>query len=301
MRQATQPSRSSRGPLRIKALSAAWRPSSRAQGRPGRDRSRKPATPSAVQRCTQSPSVWPLIPASSAALSRGRPSSALASASSRAPTRLSCSRRASRRSSAGSRAVRIDKGAGMAGAPNMAAAGTAQPPLRSVTTSADRYDKWHLDEVVITIAGQKHWLWQAVDQEGFVLDVLVQSRRDKKAAKRLLRKLLKKQGRPPRVLITDKLRSYGAAKREVMPGVEHRQHKGLNNRAENSHQPTRRRERIMKRFKSPRQVQRFLSVHDQIANVFARRPSQDTAIKFHAARDQAFAIWAEVTGVAMAA
>jgi putative transposase len=108
-----------------------------------------------------------------------------------------------------------------------------------------RGDKWHLDEVAITIASTKHWLWRAVDQEGFVLDVLVQSRRDKKAAKRLLRKLLKKQGRAPRVLITDKLKSYAAAKREIMPGVKHRQHKGLNNRAENSHQPTRRRERIM--------------------------------------------------------
>ena len=96
-------------------------------------------------------------------------------------------------------------------------------------------------QVVITIAGTKHWLWRAVDQEGFVLDVLVQSRRDKKAAERLLRQLLKRQLRAPRVLITDKLRSYAAAKREIMPGVEHRQHKGLNNRAENSHQPTRRR------------------------------------------------------------
>jgi putative transposase len=153
-----------------------------------------------------------------------------------------------------------------------------------------RGDKWHLDEVVITIAGKKHWLWRAVDQEGFVLDVLVQSRRDKKAAKRLLRKLLKKQLRAPRVLITDKLRSYGAAKREIMPGVEHRQHKGLNNR-----------ERIMKRYKSPRQVQRFLSTHDQIANIFSRCPNQDTAAKFHSARHQAFATWAEVAGVAMAA
>ena len=102
-------------------------------------------------------------------------------------------------------------------------------------------DKWHLDEVVIKIAGRKHWLWRAVDQTGMVLDVLVQSRRDKRAAKRLLRKLLKRQCRAPRVLITDKLPSDGAAKREVMPGVEHRRHKGLNNRAENSHQPTRRR------------------------------------------------------------
>ena len=117
-------------------------------------------------------------------------------------------------------------------------------------------DKWHLDEVVLKIAGVKHWLWRAVDQTGVVLDVLVQRRRDKQAAKRLLRKLLKKQMRPPRVMITDKLASYGAAKREVMPGIEHRQHKGLNNRAENSHQPTRRRERQMKQFKSAGQAQR---------------------------------------------
>src|SRR5215218_5923665 len=108
-------------------------------------------------------------------------------------------------------------------------------------------DTWHLDEVVITIAGEKHWLWRAVDQDGIVLDVLVQGRRDKRAAKRLL---LKRQGRAPRVLIADKLASYPAAKKELMPGVEHRRHKGLNNRAENSHQPTRRRERQMKRFKS---------------------------------------------------
>jgi putative transposase len=164
-----------------------------------------------------------------------------------------------------------------------------------------RGDKWHLDEVAITIAGKKHWLWRAVDQEGFVLDVLVQSRRDKKAAKRLLRKLLKQQGRAPRVLITDKLKSYAAAKREIIPGVKHRQHKGLNNRAENSHPPTRRQERIMKRFKSPRQAQRFLSIHDQIANAFSRHPRQDTAAKLHAARSQAFASWVEITGVAMAA
>ena len=111
-------------------------------------------------------------------------------------------------------------------------------------------DKWHLDEVVVTILSGKHWLWRAVDQDGFVLDVLVQSRRNAKAAKRLIRKLLKAQGLAPRVMITDKLRSYGAAKQDIMPGVEHRSHKGLNNRAENSHQPIRRRERIMKRFKS---------------------------------------------------
>ena len=133
------------------------------------------------------------------------------------------------------------------------------------------------------------------------LDVLVQSRRNKKATKRLLRKLLKKQGRAPRVLITDKLRGYATAKREIMPGVEHRQHKDLNNRVENSHQPTRRREWIMKRFKSPRQVQRFLSIHDQVVNLFTHRSSQDTAATFHSARNQAFTAWAEITGVAMAA
>ena len=158
-------------------------------------------------------------------------------------------------------------------------------------------DKWHLDEVVISIAGRKHWLWRAVDQHGTVLDILVQSRRNAKAAERLLRKLLKKHGKAPRVMITDKLASYAAAKRVVMPGVEHRQHKGLNDRAENSHQPTRRRERIMKRFKSAGQAQRFLSVHDQVGNLF-RRPANTNAAAHRQSRAQAFKIWAEVTGLA---
>ena len=162
-------------------------------------------------------------------------------------------------------------------------------------------DKWHLDEVQIRIAGQKHWLWRAVDQDGTVLDVLVQSRRDKKAAKRLLRKLLKRQGRAPRVMVTGKLPSYPAAKKELMPGVEHRRHKGLNNRAENSHQPTRRRERQMKRFKSPRQAQRFLSAHDQINNLFHLHRDHLPAADYRAVRAQAFAIWAEITGAKAAA
>jgi putative transposase len=156
-------------------------------------------------------------------------------------------------------------------------------------------DKWHLDEVVISISGQKHWLWRAVDQHGAVLDILVQSRRNAKAAKRLL---LKKQGVAPRVLITDKLASYAAAKRTVMPGVEHRQHKGLNNCAENIHQPTRRRERIMKCFKSAGQAQRFLSVHDQVANLF-RPPANITASAHRTSRAQAIRVWAEVTGIAI--
>jgi putative transposase len=159
-------------------------------------------------------------------------------------------------------------------------------------------DKWHMDEVVITISGVKHWLWRAVDRTGTVLDILVQSRRDTKAAKRLLRKLLKRQCRASRVMVTDKLASYGAAKREVMPSVEHRKHKGLNNRAENSHQPTRQRERQMKRFKSAGQAQRFLSAHDGIGNLFHLRRHQVPAAQYRADRAQAFQVWADVTGVA---
>ena len=159
-------------------------------------------------------------------------------------------------------------------------------------------DKWHLDEVAVRIAGVQHWLWRAVDQNGFVLDILVRSRRNKGVAKRLLRKLLKRQCRAPRVMVTDKLASYGAAKREIMPGVEHRQHKGLTNRAENSHQPTRRRERQMKRFKSPRQAQRFLSVHAQVSNLFHLRRDHLPAARYRAARIQAFQTWAEITGIA---
>jgi putative transposase len=159
-------------------------------------------------------------------------------------------------------------------------------------------DQWHLDEVCLMIAGQKPWLWRAVDQDGFVLDVLVQSRRNKRAAKRLLRKLLKRQTRVPRVMITDKLASYGATKGEVMPSVEPRRHKGLNNRAENSHQPTRRRERQRKRFKSPGQAQRVLSAHDGINNLVHLRRDHRPAAPYRAARTQAFQTWAEVTGVA---
>jgi putative transposase len=159
-------------------------------------------------------------------------------------------------------------------------------------------DKWHLDEVMISIAGRKHCLWRAVDQHGVVLDILVQSRRNAKAAKRLLRKLLKKQRMAPRVMITNKLASYGAAKRVVMPGVEHRQLKGLNNRAENSHQPTGRRERIMKRFKSAGQAQRFLSVHDQVANLF-RRSANTNSATHRSSQAYAFQVWAEATGLSV--
>ena len=159
-----------------------------------------------------------------------------------------------------------------------------------------RGDKRHMDEVAVSIAGEQHWLWRATDQKGFVLDVLIQRRRDTRAAQRLMRKLLKSAVTPPRVMITDKLGSYGAARAKMDLRVEHRQHKGLNNRAENSHQQTRRRERIMKRFKSARQAQRFLSVHDQVANLFPiPYPEFATADFRRASRERAFAVWREIS------
>jgi putative transposase len=124
--------------------------------------------------------------------------------------------------------------------------------------------------VFLTINKERHYLWRAVDQDGVVLDILVQ-RRDKKAAKQFFRQLLKGCQYVPRVLITDKLKSSGAAKREILPGVEHRQHRDLNNRAENSHQPTRQRERRMQGFKSAGQAQRFVAVYGPIAQHFRPR------------------------------
>jgi putative transposase len=161
-----------------------------------------------------------------------------------------------------------------------------------------RRDIWHLDEVVITIAGKKHWLWRAVDQDGYVLDEIVQTRRDTKAAKRLLRRLLKKQGCPPRRLITDKLGSYGAARRQIMPSVEHRSHKGLNNRAENSHLPLRRRERVMQGFRSPGGLQRFTSIFSAVRNVFVPPRSRRSALATHLHRLDAMAAWKAAACVA---
>ncbi len=133
-----------------------------------------------------------------------------------------------------------------------------------------------------------------------MLDILVQSRRNARAAKRFFRKLLKGLQYVPRVIVTDKLRSYAAAKREILPGVEHRQSRYLNNRAEVSHQPTRRRERQMQRFKSARHAQRFLSTHARIHNHFQLRRHRLTASDYRAARDLAFQVWRGVTGVAAA-
>ena len=129
-------------------------------------------------------------------------------------------------------------------------------------------DTWHLDEIFCKINGKLVYLWRAVDQSGEVLDILVQKRRDTKAVKRFFRKLLKGFRYMPRAIVTDKLPSYGAAKKDVMPNVAHRRGRRLNNRAENSHQPTRARERAMRGFKSMRHAQRFLSVHAQVSNHF---------------------------------
>ncbi|OCP36198.1 IS6 family transposase [Ensifer sp. LC163] len=156
-------------------------------------------------------------------------------------------------------------------------------------------DKWHLDEMVVSIKGKKYWLWRAVDANGYILDALLQSHRNRKAALRLVRKLLKSQGAVPRVMVTDKLRSYSAAKAEFIPSVEHRSHKGLNNRAENSHLPVRRRERRMMRFKSPRQCQRFVSAHSQIANLFHLHRKHLTAADYRQLRAHAVTTWREVT------
>ncbi|MFV5998787.1 IS6 family transposase [Streptomyces sp. NPDC056231] len=157
-------------------------------------------------------------------------------------------------------------------------------------------DKWHLDEVFIKINGELKYLWRAVDQDGNVLDILVQSRRDKAAARRFFRRLMTKTRAVPRVIVTDKLRSYGAAHREAMPSVEHRSHKGLNNRAENSHQPTRQRERAMKGFRSVGGAQRFLSAFSGISLHFRPCRHLMTAPDHRLEMTVRFAIWDQITG-----
>ncbi len=162
-------------------------------------------------------------------------------------------------------------------------------------------DKWHIDEVFLKINGEIQYLWRAVDQYGNVLDILVTFKRDAQAAKRFFRKLLKGCKYVPRVIITDKLASYGVAKREIMPGVEHRQHKRLNNRAENSHQPTRQKERQMRRFKSAGHTQRFLAAFEPLRGHFRLSRHNKPAAAYRAQREQQFVSWNEVTGVEIAA
>jgi putative transposase len=157
-------------------------------------------------------------------------------------------------------------------------------------------DKWHLDEVFIKINGRLQYLWRAVDQDGNVLDILVQNRRDKAAAKRFVRRPLTKTRTVPRVIVTDKLRSYGAAHREIVPSVEHRQSKYLNNRAENSHQPTRQRERAMKGFRSVGAAQRFLSAFSGISPHFRPRRHLMNAPDHRIEMTTRFAIRDQITG-----
>jgi len=161
-------------------------------------------------------------------------------------------------------------------------------------------DTWHLDEVFLTIRGEWHDLWRAVDQDGEVLDILGQRRRDKQAAKRFFRKLLTGCPYAPRGIITDKLKSYGAAKRELLPGVEHRQHRYLNNRAENSHQPTRQRERRMQGFKSPGHAQRVLSAYGPIAQHVRPRRHLLSALASREEMIQRFQSWQAMTGLTVA-
>ncbi len=162
-------------------------------------------------------------------------------------------------------------------------------------------DTWHLDEVFVSSNGEDYYRWRAVDQDGNVLDILVQARRDAAAARKFFRRLLKRLTYVPRVVITDKLARYGAARREVLPSVEHRRHKGLNNRAENSHQPTRERERRMRRFKRPGHAQRFLAAYGPIAAHFRPRRHRLTAEAYPQHRSDAFATWREITCAAIAA
>jgi putative transposase len=162
-------------------------------------------------------------------------------------------------------------------------------------------DTWHLDEVYLRINGVLHYLWRAVDQHGVVLDILVQGRRNAAAAKRFFKRLLAGLKYKPKRIVTDGLRSYGAAKREVLPEVRHRTSRYLNNRAENSHRPTRRRERQMQRFKSPEQAQRFLSAHAMVYGHFRPRRHLMTADQYRRARDKAFRIWRQETCAQMAA
>ena len=152
-------------------------------------------------------------------------------------------------------------------------------------------DTFFIDEVFVKINGIQHYLWRAVDQDGEVVDVLLQSRRDGKAAKRFFKRLLKTHRMEPRKIVTDKLRSYGVAHRELIPDTIHDTSQYANNRAELSHQPTRVRERVMRRFKSMQQAQRFLSIHATVYNLFNLGRHLTSARNYRILRMRAFASW----------
>ncbi len=158
--------------------------------------------------------------------------------------------------------------------------------------------RWHLDEMVVMIRGKRFYLWRAVDSEGEVLEFLVQSRRNTKAALRLMRKLLKKQGFAPSTIVTDKLRSYGSAHRALGLSAEHEQGLRKNNRGENSHQPVRRRERKMQRFKSPASAQRFLAIHGAVYNLFNVQRHLISRRTLRLFRGQAVDQWRQITAAA---
>src|SRR5215218_9567877 len=152
-------------------------------------------------------------------------------------------------------------------------------------------DRWHLDEVQLKINGRKHWRWRAVDRDGLGLDILVQERRNQEAAERFLRRVLEGEGVAPRVVVTDKLASYPPALKRVLPQAEHRRHKGLNNRAENSHRPVRKRERVLQRFKSPEHAQRFLEPFSAVSNHFRPHRHLLAAEQYRQIRTERFGQW----------
>ena len=152
-------------------------------------------------------------------------------------------------------------------------------------------DTFFIDEVFVKIQGRQHYLWRAIDQDGEVVDVFLQRRRDGKAAKRFFKWLLRTSGNEPRRIVTDKLRSYGVAHRELIPDTIHDTSQFANNRAELSHQPTRVRERGMRRFKSTHQAQRFLSTHAAVYNLFNLGRHLMSAKHYRLFRQRAFASW----------
>jgi putative transposase len=158
-----------------------------------------------------------------------------------------------------------------------------------------------LDEVQLKIKGKKHWRWRAVDQDGIVLDLLVQPRRHQEAAEAFLRRVVEGNGSQPRVVITDTLARSPPALRRVLPGVEHRRHTGLNHRAEHAHRPTRRRARVLQRFTSPAHAQHFLAPFGPISDHFGPRRHRLPAQQYHQTMQARFATWREVTGLAATA
>ena len=152
-------------------------------------------------------------------------------------------------------------------------------------------DVFYIDEVFVKINGRRHYLWRAVDQDGEVVDVFLQVRRDGAAAKRFFRRLLRSHGGEPRKIVTDKLRSYGVAHRELIPDAIHDNSQYANNRAEQSHEPTRVRERVMRKFKSIKQAQRFLGAHAAVSNLFNVGRHKVRAQHYRDLRVSAFAEW----------